>query len=147
MSVYVLTFHVCLCFINVCSFLSCLSLSVCSSILLLFPLMPGEKLHLSGLLLFVSFVLANILLSFLPSPLVFLRRLPSLSFDRNSFHPFFFHLRFPDRFWFLLHVNSQNPVLHRRFDLLGIGAFRESKDAFDSTRGPFDRVPLHRAVR
>ena len=90
-----------------------------SSILLLPLLMPGEKLHPSGLLFF-----ANVLLSFF---IVFLRRLPSLRLDRNCLHPFFDRLWLSDRLWFLLHINRQNSVLHRRFDLLWIRAFWESK--------------------
>ena len=125
------------CFRNVCSYRLSLSLSS-SSILLLPLLMPGEKLHLSGLLFF-----ANVLLSFF---IVFLRRLPSLRLDRNCLHPFFDRLWLSDRLWFLLHINRQNSVLHRRFDLLWIRAFWESKNSLDSTRGPFDGMTFHAPI-
>ena len=89
----------------VCSYRLSLSLSSSSSSILLLPLlMPGEKLHPSGLLFF-----ANVLLSFF---IVFLRRSPSFRLDRNCLHSFFDRLWLSDRLWFLFHINRQNSVLH-----------------------------------
>ena len=125
----------------VCSYRLSLSLSSSSSsssILLLPLLMPGEKLHPSGLLFF-----ANVLLSFF---IVFLRRSPSFRLDRNCLHSFFDRLWLSDRLWFLFHINRQNSVLHRRFDLLWIRAFWESKNSLDSPRGPFDGMPFHAPI-